>query len=63
MPGTKKSRRRGRNDPREVVRAPGAPGSYDDWTVAELRQRAEQLGLSGYSGKKKAGLVALLRKH
>jgi hypothetical protein len=38
-------------------------GSYDDWTVAELRKRAKELGLSGYSGKKKSALLALLRDH
>jgi hypothetical protein len=41
----------------------GSAGSYDDWTVAELRKRAKELGLSGYSGKKKAALVAMLRDH
>jgi hypothetical protein len=38
-------------------------GSYDDWTVTELRKRAKELGLSGYSGKKKSALVAMLRDH
>jgi hypothetical protein len=41
----------------------GKSGSYDDWTVAELRKRAKELGLSGYSGKKKAELVTMLRDH
>jgi hypothetical protein len=41
----------------------GSAGSYDDWTVAELRQRAKELGLTGYAGKKKSALVALLRNH
>jgi hypothetical protein len=41
----------------------GSAGSYDDWTVAELRKRAKELGLSGYSGKKKSALVAMLRNH
>ena len=41
----------------------GSAGSYDDWTVAELRKRAKELGLSGYSGKKKSALVAMLRDH
>ena len=36
----------------------GKSGSYDDWTVDELRKRAKELGLSGYSGKKKSDLVA-----
>ncbi len=38
-------------------------GSYDDWTVADLRKRAKQLGLSDYSGKKKSALVSMLRNH
>jgi Rho termination factor-like protein len=41
----------------------GPVGSYDDWTVDELRKRAKELGLSGYSGKKKSALVAMLRNH
>ena len=41
----------------------GKAGSYDDWTVPELRTRAKQLGLSGYSGKKKSALVSMLRNH
>jgi hypothetical protein len=40
-----------------------ASGSYDDWTVDELRKRAKELGLSGYSGKKKSALVSMLRNH
>jgi hypothetical protein len=41
----------------------GESGSYDDWTVADLRKRAKELGLSGYSAKKKADLVTELRTH
>ena len=41
----------------------GTSGSYDDWTVDELRKRAKELGLSGYSGKKKSALVSMLRNH
>jgi Rho termination factor, N-terminal domain len=41
----------------------GSAGSYDDWTVADLRTRAKELGLSGYSGKKKSDLVSMLRNH
>ena len=41
----------------------GSAGSYDDWTVDELRKRAKELGLSGYSGKKKSALIAMLRNH
>jgi hypothetical protein len=41
----------------------GKSGSYEDWTVDELRKRAKELGLSGYSGKKKSELVSMLRNH
>jgi hypothetical protein len=41
----------------------GQSGSYDDWTVHDLRKRAKDLGLSGYSGKKKSQLVSMLRNH
>ena len=41
----------------------GQSGSYDDWTVDDLRKRAKDLGLSGYSGKKKSQLVSMLRNH
>jgi hypothetical protein len=39
----------------------GESGSYEDWTVAELRDRAREIGLSGYSGKRKSELVSMLR--
>ena len=41
----------------------GEAGDYDDWKVDELRGRAKELGLSGYSGKRKAELISLLRNH
>ena len=44
-----------------VGRKGGKSGDYDDWTVAHLRSRAKELGMSGYSGKKKADLVSMLR--
>lgn len=44
-----------------VSRKGGESGSYDDWTVADLRARAKELGLSGYSGKRKPELVRMLR--
>lgn len=39
----------------------GKSGSYDDWTVPELRKRAKEIGLSGYSGLNKKQLVSKLR--
>ena len=41
----------------------GKSGDYEEWTVADLRGRARELGLHGYSGKKKAQLIAMLREH
>ena len=52
--------RRGRS---AVGRKGGESGSYDDWTVADLRKRAKELGLSGYSSKKKSELISALRNH
>ena len=52
-----------RDGRKTVGRRGGESGSYDDWTVADLRKRAKELGLTGYSGKKKAELVSMLRDH
>ncbi|KTR06582.1 DUF7218 family protein [Curtobacterium luteum] len=41
----------------------GESGSYDDWTVADLRKRAKELGLTGYSSKRKSDLIDALRNH
>jgi len=46
-----------------VGRKGGESGSYDDWTVAQLRHRAKELGLHGYSGKRKSELIRQLRDH
>ena len=44
-----------------VGRKGGESGSYDDWKVEDLRKRAKELGMSGYSGKNKSELVSMLR--
>jgi hypothetical protein len=46
-----------------VGRKGGEAGDYEDWTVADLRARAKELGVTGYSGKKKAELISMLRNH
>jgi hypothetical protein len=44
-----------------VGRKGGEAGSYDDWTVSELKKRAKELGISGYSGLTKGKLISKLR--
>src|SRR5205807_8451751 len=46
-----------------VARKGGKAGSYTDWTVPQLKKRAKELGISGYSGLTKDKLVAKLRNH
>ena len=47
----------------QVGKRGGESGSYEDWTVAELKKRAKELGLTHYSDKKKAELIDALRNH
>ncbi|MET0736320.1 MAG: Rho termination factor N-terminal domain-containing protein [Microbacterium sp.] len=52
-----------RDGAKAVGRRGGKSGDYEDWTVGELRKRAKELGITGYSGKRKAALISLLRNH
>lgn len=47
----------------EVGAKGGKAGSYDDWTVTELRRRAAEIGIDGRSSMKKSELVDALRSH
>ncbi len=40
---------------------PARSCAYEGWTVVELKKRAKQLGISGYSGLNKEKLIALIR--
>jgi len=51
---------RGRSD---VGRKGGESGSYDDWTVDDLRKRAAELDIEGRSEMKKDELIEALRSH
>jgi hypothetical protein len=46
-----------------VGRRGGDAENYEERTVPELRERAKELGLRGYSGKRKAELISMLRDH
>jgi hypothetical protein len=46
-----------------VARAGGEAGSYEDWSVTDLRHRAAEIGIAGRSSMRKAELVEALRSH
>lgn len=50
--------RRGRS---AVGRAGGESKDYEKWTVAQLRARAKEIGLTGYSAQRKSELISALR--
>ncbi|HEY1839832.1 MAG TPA: Rho termination factor N-terminal domain-containing protein [Mycobacterium sp.] len=47
----------------KVGKSGGQSGSYDDWTVPQLKKRAKELGISGYSSLTKGKLISKLRHH
>lgn len=46
-----------------VGRRGGRSGPYDTWTVLELRERARELGMTGYSNLSKSDLIFELRNY
>jgi len=48
---------------RTIGRRGGKAGSYRDWTVDELKNRAGELGLEGYCELTKDELIDALRHH
>lgn len=47
----------------EVGRRGGESGSYEDWTVRDLRSRAAELEIDGRSSMTKDELIEALREH
>ena len=41
----------------------GKAEDYEDRTVPELRKRAKELGITGYSKLRKAELIKVIREH
>jgi hypothetical protein len=46
-----------------VAKKGGKSGSYTDWTVPQLKKRAKELGVSGYSRLTKDKLITKIRNH
>ncbi|MBW1640370.1 DUF7218 family protein [Microbacterium resistens] len=44
-----------------VGRRGGDAEPYEEWTVDELRHRAKEIGLHGYSDRRKGELIDMLR--
>lgn len=47
----------------EVGHKGGKAGSYEDWTVVELQDRAREIGIEGRSSMNKDDLITALREH
>lgn len=46
----------------QIAQKGGQSRSNEEWTVPELKRRAKELGLTGYSAKSKPQLIAALRE-
>ncbi|CAN5299164.1 Rho termination factor N-terminal domain-containing protein [soil metagenome] len=46
-----------------VGHAGGKSGDYEDWTVADLRRKAADVGVAGRSRMRKSDLISALRGH
>jgi hypothetical protein len=44
-------------------RSRGLRAAYEGWPVIDLKRRAKELGMSGYSGLSKDKLIDRLRTH
>ncbi|MBT2263560.1 DUF7218 family protein [Rhodococcus erythropolis] len=46
-----------------VAKSGGQSSPYEEWTVDELKKRAKELDVHGYSKLKKSALIDTLRNH
>lgn len=44
-----------------IGRKGGRSSNYEDWTVPELKSKAKEIGLTGYSRQRKSELIDSLR--
>jgi hypothetical protein len=58
-----KAARIANSDSHEAGKRGGEAGSYEDWTVDELRDRAAEIDIEGRSDMSKDDLVDALRNH
>lgn len=50
-----------RDGRKAVAKRGGEAENYEDWTMPELKSRAKEIGLTGYSRQRKAKLIESLR--
>jgi hypothetical protein len=58
-----KAARIANSDRKETARRGGHSAPYEEWSVEELRERAQEIGIQGRSDMNKNELIFSLRNH